>query len=86
VLIGCVDELKALLDAIKMVFPEAEIQLCIIHIIGNSIKYVTHNCNKEFMTDLKDVYKPSTEEIAYQNVEKNGILNIRIVFNKGLVA
>lgn len=70
VLIACIDGLKALPDAIRMVFPEVEIQLCIIHMIRNSIKYVPHNCSKEFMADLKEIYKASTEEIAYQNVEK----------------
>lgn len=70
VLIACIDGLKALPDAIRMVFPKVEIQLCIIHMIRNSIKYVPHNCSKEFMTDLKDIYKASTEEIAYKNIEK----------------
>lgn len=70
VLIACIDGLKALPDAIRMVFPGVEIQLCIIHLIRNSIKYVPHNHSKEFMTDLKEVYKASTEEIAYQNLEK----------------
>ena len=70
VLIACIDGLKALPDAIRMVFPEVEIQLCIIHMIRNSIKYVPHNCSKEFMADLKEIYKASTEEIAYKNLEK----------------
>jgi putative transposase len=70
VLIACIDGLKALPDAIRMVFPKVEIQLCIIHMIRNSIKYVPHNCSKEFMADLKEIYKASTEEIAYQNLEK----------------
>lgn len=70
VLIACIDGLKALPDAIRMVFPEVEIQLCIIHMIRNSIKYVPHNYSKEFMTDLKEIYKASTEEIAYHNLEK----------------
>jgi len=43
---------------------------CIMHMIRNSIKYVSHNCSKEFMADLKDIYKASTEEVAYQNLEK----------------
>lgn len=70
VLIACIDGLKALPDAIKMIFPGVEIQLCIIHMIRNSIKYIPHHCSKEFVEDLKDIYKASTEEIAFQNVEK----------------
>ena len=77
VLIACIDGLKALPDAIRMVFPKVEIQLCIIHMIRNSIKYVPYNHSKEFMADLKEIYKASTEEIAYQNLretsEKMGI-------------
>ena len=38
--------------------------------IRNSVKYIPHNCSKEFMVDLKGIYKASIEEIAYQNVEK----------------
>lgn len=38
--------------------------------IRNSIKYVPHNCNKEFVIDLKEIYKAPTEEMAYQNLEK----------------
>lgn len=70
ILIACIDGLKGLPDAIKMAFPEVEIQLCIIHMIRNSIKYIPHNSSKEFMMDLKDIYKVSTEEIAYQNLGK----------------
>lgn len=70
VFIACIDGLKGLPDAIKMVFPKIEIQLCIIHMIRNSIKYIPHNSSKEFMADLKNIYKASTEEIAYQNLEK----------------
>jgi len=70
ILIACIDGLKALPDAIKMVFPEVEIQLCIIHMIRNSIKYFPHSCVKEFMVDLKNIYKATTEEMAYQNLEK----------------
>mgnify|MGYP003440696604 CR=1 FL=1 len=70
ILIACIDGLKGLPDAIKTVFPLVDVQLCIIHMIRNSVKYVPHNCIKEFMADLKEVYKASTEEIAYQNLEK----------------
>ena len=70
VLIACIDGLKALPDAIRAVFPKVDIQLCIIHMIRNTIKYIPSKCSKEFMTDLKEVYKASTEELAYLNLEK----------------
>lgn len=70
VLIACIDGLKGLPDAIKMIFPKVDVQLCIIHMIRNSIKYVPHNQSKEFMVDLKEIYRAPTEELAYQNLEK----------------
>lgn len=70
ILIACIDGLKGLPEAMTMVFPQVDIQLCIVHMIRNSIKYVPHNQSKEFMSDLKDIYKAPTEEMGYQNLEK----------------
>ena len=64
ILIACVDGLKGFPDAIKTVFPKAEIQLCIIHMIRNTLKYVGSKYQKEFMTDLKLAYKAPTEDKA----------------------
>jgi putative transposase len=69
VFIACIDGLKGLSDAIKAIFPEVSIQLCIIHMIRNSIKYVPHNHSKEFMGDLKNIYRAPTQEVGYQNLE-----------------
>ncbi len=63
------DGLKGLPDAIKSVFPNADIQTCVIHQIRNTIKYIGSKHQKEFMKDLKTVYKAATEEIALQNLE-----------------
>ncbi len=70
ILIACIDGLKGLPDAIKVAFPDVSIQLCIIHMIRNSIKYIPSSHSKEFINDLKDIYKASTEEIAYLSLEK----------------
>lgn len=70
VLIACIDGLKGLPEAIKVVFPSADVQLYIIHMIRNSIKYIPHNQTKEFIFDLKNIYQASTEEAAYLNLEK----------------
>lgn len=64
ILIACVDGLKGFPDAIKSVFPEASVQLCIIHQIRNSIKYVGSKHQKEFMGDLKLVYRAVSKEAA----------------------
>lgn len=69
ILIACMDGLKGLPDAIKTVFPKVEVQTCIIHQIRNSLKYVASKNQKEFIADLKLVYKASSEEIAMQQLE-----------------
>ena len=69
ILIACMDGLKGLPDAIKAVFPEVNIQSCIIHQIRNSIKYISSKDSREFMADLKEVYKAVNEEQALKALE-----------------
>lgn len=57
ILIACVDGLKGLPDAIQAVFPKTEVQLCIVHMIRNSIKFVGSKNVKHFLADLAKVYK-----------------------------
>ena len=64
ILIACVDGLKGFPDAIETVYPNAEVQLCIIHQIRNSVKYVASKNQKIFMADLKTVYKAATKNAA----------------------
>jgi len=68
ILIACIDGLKGFPEAINTVFPETEIQLCVVHVIRNSIKYVSTKDKKAFVNDLKSVYKASTEELAFENL------------------
>jgi Transposase and inactivated derivatives len=63
-LFACVDGLKGFPDAIKSVFPDAAVQLCIVHQIRNSIKYVGSKNQKEFLSDLKLVYQAVSKEAA----------------------
>lgn len=70
ILIACIDGLKGLPDAIKAVFPEVNIQLCIIHMIRNSIKYIPTKYSKEFIKDLKAIYTAPTMDVGYQNLEQ----------------
>ena len=63
-LICCVDGLKGLPEAISSVFPNAEVQLCVIHQIRNSMKNIASKDQKEFMSDLKEVYKANTKDYA----------------------
>ena len=49
-------------DAIQSVYPKTDVQLCIVHQIRNSVKYVGSKNQKEFLSDLKLVYGASTSE------------------------
>lgn len=60
----CVDGLKGFTDAIASVFPQATVQLCVVHHIRNSIKYVASKNQKEFMRDLKLVYQAVNKDAA----------------------
>lgn len=64
ILIACIDGLKGFPEAIESIFPATEVQLCIVHQIRNSLKYVGSKNQKEFMQDLKRVYKASTKDLA----------------------
>src|SRR5690554_2549989 len=64
ILIACVDGLKGFPEAIESIFPNTEIQHCIIHQIRNSLKYVASKNQKAFMADLKCVYKAATLNAA----------------------
>jgi transposase-like protein len=64
ILIACIDGLKGFPEAIESIFPDTEVQLCIVHQIRNSLKYVGSKNQKEFMKDLKRVYKAVTKELA----------------------
>ena len=64
ILIACVDGLKGFPEAIESIFPKTEVQLCVVHQIRNSLKYVGSKNQKEFMADLKRIYKASTKELA----------------------
>ena len=64
VLIACVDGLKGLPEAIESVFPQAEVQLCIVHMVRNSLKFVSYKDRKKIAADLKIVYRAATVEQA----------------------
>ena len=69
ILICCVDGLKGLPEAIAAIFPKTEIQLCVIHQIRNSLKYIASKDQKEFMSDLKLVYKANSKDLAESELE-----------------
>lgn len=69
ILIACVDGLKGFPDAITTVYPKTRIQLCIIHMVRNSLKYVNWKDYKAVTSDLKRIYQAVTEESVLQALE-----------------
>lgn len=69
ILIACVDGLTGFPQAIEAVFPQTEIQQCVIHQIRDTTKFVSYKDIKPLMTDLKRVYAASTEEIALTELD-----------------
>lgn len=70
ILIACIDGLKGFPEAIASIFPQTETQLCIIHQIRNSMKYVASKNQKAFMADLKLVYHASSKALAETALDK----------------
>jgi putative transposase len=69
ILIACVDGLKGFPEAIETIFPDTEVQLCVVHQIRNSLRYVGSKNQKEFMADLKRVYKAVNKELAESELD-----------------
>ena len=67
-LICCTDNLTGFSEAIESVFPKARVQLCIVHQIRNSLRYVTHEDSKQVMKDLKAIYQAVSLEQAEENL------------------
>lgn len=68
ILIACTDNLKGFTEAIQGVFPQTVTQLCVVHQIRNSCKYVVWKDRKQFCADLKDIYAAPTREAAQQGL------------------
>jgi transposase-like protein len=64
ILISSVDGLKGFPEAINSIYPKTEVQLCIIHQIRNSLKYVASKDKKAFMRDLKLIYRAANKDVA----------------------
>ena len=70
ILIASIDGLKGFPEAINAIFPNTEIQLCIVHQIRNSLKYVASKNQKQFAGELKTVYQAFTKEEAEAALDK----------------
>lgn len=64
ILIACIDGLTGFEEALGSIFPQTEIQLCVIHQIRNSLRYVASKEQKKFSADLKPIYRAATRDMA----------------------
>ena len=64
IFIACVDGLKGFPEAIRAVFPKTDVQLCIVHMIRNSLRFVNWKDRKQLCSDLKDIYTAVNEQQA----------------------
>lgn len=68
ILVACIDGLKGFPEAIEAVFPETQVQLCIVHQIRSSLRYVPEKDKKAVVADLKPVYKANNQEQGYEKL------------------
>jgi len=69
ILIACIDNLKGFTEAISTIYPQTDVQLCIVHQIRNSMKYVPWNDQREVIKDMKLIYKASNLAQAEEQLE-----------------
>ena len=70
ILIMCSDNLTGIKEAINTAFPNTIQQRCIVHMIRNSIKFISYKDLKEFCNDLKKIYTSNNEKIGYEELQK----------------
>lgn len=66
----CVDGLKGFPEAIEAVFPKAQVQLCIVHLVRHSLNYVSWKQRREVAADLRSIYTAPTAEAAEQSLNE----------------
>jgi transposase-like protein len=64
ILIACIDNLKGFSEAIESVYTNTDVQLCIVHQVRNSLRYVPYTDTKAIITDMKSIYQAPTKEQA----------------------
>ncbi len=72
ILIACIDNLSGFSEAIQSVFPKSRVQLCIVHQIRNSLRYVVHDDSKQVVKDLKQIYQAPSLEKAELELDNFG--------------
>lgn len=70
ILLCCIDNLSGFVDAIQSIFPQTDIQLCIVHQVRNSMKYVTWKESRSVLKDLQAIYRAKDEQEGLRQLEK----------------
>ena len=73
IIIACTDNLNGFTDDIRTVFPQSSTQICVVHQIRNSCKYVVYKDKKEFTADMKNIHNAPNKEVTateLDNLEK----------------
>jgi putative transposase len=70
IFIACVDGLTGFPEAIRAVYPQTTVQLCIVHLLRAALKYVTRNDSRPVAADLKKIYQSATVQEAEQELDK----------------
>jgi len=70
IFIACVDGLKGFPEAIEAIYPETQVQLCLVHLVRHSLFYVSHRDRKDVANDLKLIYQASTLEEADRQLDE----------------
>src|SRR6201986_3669702 len=70
IFIACVDGLKGFPEAIEAIFPQTQVQLCMVHLVRHSLSYVSHKDRKAVADDLKGVYQAATVEEAERQLAR----------------
>jgi putative transposase len=69
IFVACIDGLSGFAEAIHAAFPQARVQLCIVHLVRAALRYVSHEDSKEVIADLKRIYTAATVLEAEQELE-----------------
>jgi putative transposase len=70
IFIACVDGLKGFPEAIEAIYPETQVQLCLVHLVRHSLFYVSHRDRKDVANDLKLIYQAATLEEADRQLDE----------------
>jgi len=70
ILIACVDGLTGFPEAVEVVYPKARVQLCIVHMVRNSLRYVAWKDHRNVAAGLKDIYRSATEQEALKELDR----------------